>query len=745
MIKDTDHHLAQKIIIIDDNANIHQDFIKILTSNKTAQTTELEKGLFDLPSDTTLSNLPTFEIHTALQGLEGIHKIDEAFKEGHPFSIAFVDVRMPPGLDGIETIKRIYPIDPNIQVVICSAFSDYTWEQTADNLGIRDNLLILKKPFDSVAVRQLVCSLAKKSSLLSDLRNTANTLESTLKNTDEKLQDSLSLTRVTLDSTTDGMIIIDNQGSIIDYNSHFCEMWNIPKPLIKSNNKNAILEYIYKQVDKPEVLMEKFKELSNDIEKTTTAIFHFKNGQIIEQFSFPRLLDGKVIGRIWSFRDVTEKHRLSEKLEYQATHDPLTDLPNRLLLYDRLNQSIAHALRHHTKIGLFFLDLDRFKLINDSLSHDAGDELLKAVSQRMLKTLRDEDTLARLGGDEFVIVTPSVFNNENLLFIADRFQSIFTTPFDIAGRKLNITASIGISVYPDDGRTPEQLLRAADLAMYNSKASGKNQHQFYIKKLGDDALKKLEIETELRMALKNSEFVLYYQPQYNSLTNQVVAIEALIRWLHPTKGLLNPIDFLPHALDSGLIIPIGEWVLRTACAQNKSWQDRNILHTRIAVNISAQQIKSNNFIELIKNILSETKLSPEYLELEINENVILSNQSVSETLLQLRKMNIHISLDDFGTGNSSLSYLRQASIDRIKIDQSFIKNIDINSKDEVMIQSILNIAKSMDLNVVAEGVETIDQMNFLNNIACEEIQGYYYSQPLLAEKLEPFLKNRPIT
>lgn len=744
MIKDTMPQ-TQKIIIIDDNANIHQDFIKILTTNKVSASSELEKGLFDLPSDASPSNLPIFEIDTALQGIEGINKISDAFKDGNPFSIAFVDVRMPPGLDGIETIKRIYPIDPNIQVVICSAFSDYTWEQTADNLGIRDNLLILKKPFDSVAVRQLVCSLAKKYSLLSELRKTANTLESTLKDQTEKLQDSLSLTRVTLDSTTDGMIIVDNEGSIVDFNSHFCEMWNIPKPLIKTNNKNAILEYIYKQVDRPDVLMEKFHELSYDIEKTSTAIFHFKNGQIIEQFSFPRLLDDKVIGRIWSFRDVTEKHRLSEKLEYQATHDPLTDLPNRLLLYDRLNQAIAHATRHHSKIGVFFLDLDRFKLINDSLSHDVGDELLKSVSERMLESLREEDTLARLGGDEFVIITPSIFSQDNLLFIANRLQSIFNTPFEIAGRKLKITSSIGISVYPDDGTSPELLLRNADLAMYGSKAAGKNQYQFYIKQLGEDALKKLEIETELRVALDNQEFVLFYQPQYNSLTNKIVAIEALIRWQHPIRGLLNPIDFLPYALDSGLIVPIGEWVLKQACMQNKIWQDQNILFARVAVNISAQQLKALNFIEMVKNTLNEAGLNPEYLELEISENVILADSNISEILHQLRLMNVHISLDDFGTGNSSLSYLRKANVDRIKIDQSFIKNIDINSKDEVMIQSILNIAKSMDLNVVAEGVETIDQMNFLNNLACEEIQGYYYSQPLLPDKLEPFLRNRGIT
>lgn len=735
--------LPQKIIIIDDNVNIHQDFMKILNANKTKTPSALEKGLFGISAELT-SHLPEFEIHTALQGLEGIEKISDAFNTGNPFSIAFVDIRMPPGLDGIETIKRIYPIDPNIQVVICSAFSDYTWDQTADNLGIRDNLLILKKPFDSIAVRQLVCSLAKKSNLLSELRSNKTMLESNLKNKSDKLNDSLSLTRVTLESTADGIIIIDNNDSIVDFNAHFCEMWDIPKSLLKTNNTDIILEYIYKQVDKPEALRAHLKELSNNIEITNTATFHFKNGRIIEQFSFPRILDGEIVGRIWSFRDITEKHRLAEKLEYQATHDALTDLPNRLLLYDRLKQAILHATRHHSKVGVIFLDLDRFKLINDSLSHDMGDELLKAVSERIAEMLRAEDTLARLGGDEFVIIMPSIFDQENLRQIASRLQSTFMPAFKISGHTLNITASIGIAIYPEDGITSEQLLRNADLAMYNAKASGRNQFQFYFNKLSDDALSKLKIETEIRAALINEEFVLYYQPQYNSLNNEVVAIEALIRWQHPIRGLLSPIDFLPQAIESGLIVSIGEWVLKTACLQNKKWQDDNLVHTRIAVNISAQQLKANNFVEDLKKQLFETQLDPQFLELEITENVILSNEVITAKLEQLRKMNINIVLDDFGTGNSSLNYLRNANIDRIKIDQSFIKNIDINKKDEVMIQSILNIAKSMDLKVVAEGVETIDQLTFLKNLACEDIQGYYYSQPLTVEQLEPFLKKRPL-
>ena len=391
---------------------------------------------------------------------------------------------------------------------------------------------------------------------------------------------------------------------------------------------------------------------------------------------------------------------------------------------------------------MFFLDLDRFKLINDSLSHDAGDELLKAVAKRILTLLREEDTLSRLGGDEFVVLAPSIYKHENLLQIASRLQSAFEQPFEIVGRLLSIHSSIGIAVYPEDGDTAEKLLRNADLAMYASKESGNGQCKFYIKKLNEDALQKLEIENELRLALAQQEFMLYYQPQYNTFTNEITTIEALIRWKHPIKGILESIEFIRDAEESRLIIPIGEWVLKTACLQNKLWQDNGLIHTRIAVNISPQQMKSVFFVDSVKNILKETKLKPEFLELEITENVILSGTKVLQILAQLRELNINITLDDFGSGNSSFSYLRSASIDRIKIDPSFIKNIDINSKDEIMIQSILNITKSMEIDVVAEGVETQDQMTFLKNMSCNEVQGYYYSQPIRAEQLTAILKDQ---
>lgn len=735
------HPLPQKIIIIDDNVNIHKDFIKILTPNKPNKQSKLEEDLFGSPSEPHV-DFPEFEIHTATQGLEGIEKIAEAASSNRPFSIAFVDVRMPPGLDGIETIKRIYPIDPHIQIVICSAFSDYTWEQTADNLGLRENLLILKKPFDSIAVKQLVCSLAKKSSLLSQLRKETRTLEGMLLNKDIKLKESMSLAQATLDSTNDGILIVDPKGSIVGFNSHFCDIWNMTKSLLKTNDRNLIINFGLQQLTNPEAFMKKFKELNENKEATSSVILYFKNGKVIEQITSPHFLDGKIVGRIFTYRDISEKTRLTEKLAHQATHDALTNLPNRLLLHDRLNLAINHASRHNTKIGVFFLDLDKFKLINDSLSHDVGDEVLKAISERVNRNLRSEDTLARLGGDEFVIITPGVFKQENILAIAKHLESIFQEPFQVSNHLLNMTCSIGIAVYPEDGETPEQLLRNADLAMYSSKQKGKNQYQFYVEKLNLDALNKFQIESELRNALANHEFILHYQPQYNVNTNAIVGVEALLRWAHPVHGIINPNDFLPQAKESGLIIPIGEWALRTACMQNKKWQEEGLLQARIAVNVSTEQLKVTLFVDTVKKILEETQLSPKLLELELTETADLSDSDVIHKLQELRKMDIHIALDDFGTGDSSFRYLRNSNIDRIKIDQSFVKNIQIDSTDEVMIQAILSIAKSMNLNVVAEGVETSNQLLFLKEIACQDIQGFYYSKPLDSEQFDNLLKNK---
>ncbi|HEX2548734.1 MAG TPA: EAL domain-containing protein, partial [Gammaproteobacteria bacterium] len=396
---------------------------------------------------------------------------------------------------------------------------------------------------------------------------------------------------------------------------------------------------------------------------------------------------------------------------------------------------------NHTFFALMFLDLDRFKLINDSLSHAVGDELLNVTADRLQAIMRGEDIVARLGGDEFVVVINNLSEKSQALIKAKQIQDVFQEPFKISGREVNVTSSIGVSIYPEDGQTVDVLLRNADSAMYRAKELGANNFQFYTKDMNAHTLEKLEKETELHNAIANNELVLSYQPQFDLTENKMVAVEALVRWNHPKKGILLPIDFIPLAEETGLIVSIGEWVLRKACKENKKWQEEGLPPIRIAVNVTLQQFKQQNLVELVKEVLAETKLSPEYLELELTENVIISSKEVMRTVTALKDLGITIAIDDFGTGYSSLSYLKRIPLDRLKIDSSFIQHIQSKSDDDVIVRAVIAMAKSLDLEVLAEGVETENQLNFLKKNNCGEIQGFYFSRPLTEEQLKAALIN----
>jgi PAS domain S-box-containing protein len=421
-----------RILIIDDNPQIHKDFIKILAIEELSETrkklNELEKDIFSDKAKIKKTALPEFLIDTASQGQEGVEKITKAMAEGNPYALAFVDVRMPPGWDGVETIKHIWEIDPDIQVVICSAYSDYSWEETVENLGSRENLLILKKPFDNIAVRQLSCALTKKWQMLQELNLNTLSLEERVKERTKSLQQSLAITRGTLESSADGILVINYDDVIIDYNKKFLDMWNISASLIESKDANKILEHIADQVRDTQdflAIINKIRKKSDiiKIEKLKT-----KDGKIFEYYSQPYSLNDKVSGYICSFHDITKRIMLEEDFEHQSTHDVLTGLPNRVLLVDRINQAIGIADEHKSEFGIIFLDLDRFKLINDSLSHAAGDEVLKEVGRRLTSSIRKEDTCARLGGDEFVLVV-GIDTPFYMTRICSELIEVFKQPF----------------------------------------------------------------------------------------------------------------------------------------------------------------------------------------------------------------------------------------------------------------------------------------------------------------------------
>ncbi|MFI5089338.1 MAG: EAL domain-containing protein [Terriglobales bacterium] len=444
--------------------------------------------------------------------------------------------------------------------------------------------------------------------------------------------------------------------------------------------------------------------------------------------------DGSVLYYVGAAEDITEHKLLEEQVRYLAYFDALTGLPNRSLLQDRLAKALASARRRGEKVALLFLDLDRFKTINDSLGHSAGDLLLKEVAERLTKWAREQDTVARLGGDEFVVVLTGIKDVTGAAIAADRLIKEMSTEFTVQGHLLSATCSLGISVFPDHGRDGEALIKNADAAMYCAKENGRNNFQFFTPEMNSRAVERLTLESSLRLALEKKELFLVYQPQWDVATGKITGAEALLRWQHPRLGLVPPDKFIPIAENSGLIMPIGEWVLKTACAQARQWQDQGLPPLPVAVNVSAVQFRQESFPELIRRVLHETGLPAQYLELELTESLLLSSADVTLSVLQeLKEMGVNLSIDDFGTGYSSLSYLKHLPVYKLKIDRSFVRDITVDPDDAAITGTIISMAKSLNLKVIAEGVENAEQMLFLQEHDCDEVQGYYFSRPLAVD------------
>jgi diguanylate cyclase (GGDEF)-like protein/PAS domain S-box-containing protein len=443
--------------------------------------------------------------------------------------------------------------------------------------------------------------------------------------------------------------------------------------------------------------------------------------------------------------DISDRKVAQERVQYLAYYDALTGLPNRTLLQDRLSKALASAHRQNDKVALLFLDLDRFKNINDSLGHSVGDLLLKDVAERLKRTAREQDTVARLGGDEFLIVVTDVNSIPDAAVTAERFMDAMTPEFVIQGHPLSISCSLGISIFPEHGADGETLIKNADAAMYCAKDYGRDNFRFFTEDMNAQVVERLTLENSLRMALDNQELFLVYQPQMDIGTGRITGLEALLRWQHPELGLVPPDKFIRIAENSGLITPIGEWVLRTACSQARRWQDEGLPPLPVAVNVSAVQFRQQGFRELIGRVLSKTGLGCQYLELELTESLLLSNADMTSSVLrELKDMGLKLAIDDFGTGYSSLSYLKQFPFSKLKIDRSFIRDVAVNSDDAAITTAIISMAKSLSLKVIAEGVENEAQMSFLRALRCDEIQGYYFSKPLTVDEVSAKLRGDPV-
>ena len=479
--------------------------------------------------------------------------------------------------------------------------------------------------------------------------------------------------------------------------------------------------------------------------KTANATTNCKNCMLVRRdgiefgieskLTLIRGQDGSITGAVVAFHDVSEARAKSLEMSHSAQHDVLTDLPNRVLFNDRLTQAITLAERQGKQLAVMFVDLDHFKKINDSLGHDVGDKLLQSVAARLIACIRRSDTVSRLGGDEFVVLLSQVEHAEDAAFSARKILRALTAPHTIDNKNLDINVSIGVSTYPSDGQDAEGLINRADNAMYEAKQHGRNNYQFFRREMHARLAERQSLEADLRCALGRNEFLLHYQPKISLQTGQITGAEALIRWLHPQRGMMYPAQFVPVAEECGLILPIGQWVLLEACKQARAWSDAGLGVVPIAVNVSAAEFGAKDFLSGVRAVLIATRVAPQNLELELTESVLMHDaEAAVVTMVALKAMGVQLAIDDFGTGYSSFTYLRRFPSDALKLHQSFVQEITADPGDAKIVSAMINIGRSLKQRVIAEGVETRAQMNFLQRHGCSEGQGFYFSRPVAAEQ-----------
>lgn len=547
----------------------------------------------------------------------------------------------------------------------------------------------------------------------------------------ESLRISEEKYRILVENSDDMIFSCDIDGNFTAVNKKFSEVLGL--------EPTDIIGKKISELNRPDKVVEVSNHAINQVissEKTLNVITEFKtSGENMVHYSvtLSPIFNSKmqIIGISGIVHDITEIKRKEQIIQRLAYYDSLTDLPNRVLFTDRLNVAINRSKRNSNKIAVIFLDLDNFKKINDTMGHFWGDELLKQVGKELKTFVREYETLARFSGDEFAILLENIIKIEDVISFTDRIKKILERPFSINGITHYISASMGISIFPNDGHSVEELIKNADIAMYKVKDSGKNDYRFFSEHMKEEISRKLDIEKSLRIALENNEFFLCYQPQVEIKTGSIRGYEALIRWNRPNIGVVSPLDFIPIAEETGLIVPIGMWVLRTACKNNKMCQAFCSSETIVSVNISAVQLKCNDFVEMVKNVLDETGLEPEYLELEITESVLIDSfDNIVSKLEELRALGIKVSLDDFGTGYSSLNYLRHLPLNTLKIDKAFVEDIKPDTSEKSIAGSIISLVHKLDLEIIAEGVETKEQLEYLKQCNCDGAQGYFLHRPM---------------
>lgn len=559
----------------------------------------------------------------------------------------------------------------------------------------------------------------------------------------KRSEEALRLRQRVIESSSNGIMITDAtapENPIIYVNPAFVRITGYDMHEALGRSMHFLLGEDREQVE----FMEIRAALHEQREGNAVLRNYRRDGSLFwNDLSVSPVLDeaGRVAHFVWVLNDVTEREQHEELLEYQANHDALTGLPNRNLLADRITQSLANARRYNQRVAVLFIDLDNFKLVNDSLGHALGDRMLIIQADRLHTSIRSGDTVARYGGDEFVVVVSNLEKSEDAALVAHHIQELVSRPFTIDGHEFGITCSIGISLYPKDGQDVDSLLKNADAAMYRAKEQSRNSFQFYTSEMNDRVVERMVIERHLRHALEMGELEMHYQPQIELINDTIVGVEALLRWHSPDLGTVPPDRFIPLAEETGLIVPIGEWVLKTCCQQNKAWQDAGLTPLTISVNLSARQLQKKDLSDVIAVILKESGLEPRYLELEIVESMVMHDvDSAAAIMKELKGLGVQLAMDDFGTGYSSLSYLKRFPFDKLKIDLSFIRDIMVDPESAAIARAIIAMAHNLNLRAIAEGVETEDQLQYLRLHKCNEIQGFYVSAPVTAQEFEVLLR-----
>jgi diguanylate cyclase (GGDEF)-like protein/PAS domain S-box-containing protein len=653
----------------------------------------------------------------------------EKYLAEHTVDIVLLDLGLP-DVQGLDVVRRAHAAAPRVPLVVLTGLDDETLAARALQEGAQDYLV--KSQIDTYGttrglVRALRYSIERKI------------LEDALFVEKERAQ-------VTLNSIGDAVACTDVSGNLTFLNL-------VAEKLTGWSWQEAAgrpMAEVFRILDTTnrEVIpnpMDRAVRRDQTVHLPANSILVRRDGfEIPIEDSVAPIHDGEgqAAGAVIVFRDVSVARAMALQMTHSAEHDFLTGLPNRMLLNDRISQAIALAPRHTKHVSVLFLDLDGFKHINDSLGHPIGDKLLQSIAKRLVESVRGSDTVSRQGGDEFVVLLSEVAEAEDAAITARRMLQAVAQPHSIDQHDLHVTTSIGVSVYPDDGLDAETLIKNADTAMYQAKENGRQSFQFFKPAMNARAVERQSTEEGLRRALERREFTLHFQPKVNLMTGVITGAEALIRWIHPTRGSVSPINFIPVAEDCGLILPIGAWVLREACQQARAWIDLGLPATSMAVNVSAIEFRDENFLDSLFAILSETGLDPKSLELELTESVLMKHAASTATILRtLRENGIRVAVDDFGTGYSSLSYLQKFPVDAVKIDQSFIRQISTAGDDATIVKAVIGIARSLKLRVIAEGVQTLEEAAFLRAYRCEEAQGYYFSRPLPPQQFAMLLKN----